>query len=86
MSAEDTPRTWTLNFQNGHFFPLSQSKALTRVEVIELQPVLDLLEGVTAISATLGEEAAALRDAETLLRAHGRLQTDDSERGEQNDG
>ncbi len=79
MSVSETPRTWTLNFQNGMFFPLADEKARNdRIEVIEKAPVdaereriLDLLERLLSDDASTAYSAGG--EAEALLRKHGRL-------------
>jgi hypothetical protein len=65
MTSESTPRTWTLNFQNGQFFPLPKGRTFERVEVIEKDPVLDLL--MAARSSLLDFEYGKIEDDATNL-------------------
>jgi hypothetical protein len=71
MSAEGTQpiRTWTLNPRSGLFHPLPRDRDAARVTVIELEPVLDLLE---RLKAEVGRDWMYLstplsRDIEALL-------------------
>jgi hypothetical protein len=48
VSPDRTPRTWTLDFQRGHFYPSPRSKSFERVEAIEKEPARKAVEGVLA--------------------------------------
>lgn len=65
----DKPRTWTLIIDDSGV-PFSTDAPIKRVRVIELDPVLDLLKG-------LSESGCGCEDcapAQALLREHGRLE------------
>jgi hypothetical protein len=95
VSTEGTPRTWTLVECEGcgellgvqdHLRIRSEHNDLADhcgqrpVEVIALEPVLDLLERALVEIGTDAEGAPwpVSREIEALLRAHGRLKGDDA--------
>lgn len=74
-------RTWTLRqATDGALCAWEHKDGLSEfpgIEVVELAPVLDLLEKLRPLAAsgavTTDQDVEALEDQEALLRTHGRL-------------
>jgi len=66
----ERPRTWTLLGEHGAHTVLGEKlPPFHRVRVIELEPVLNLLEAFSSGTASFDHQ----REALDLLREHGRL-------------
>jgi hypothetical protein len=90
MPTEGTPRTWTL--ETDEYAPARRDWMVTkpaplidrpeRVEVIEKEPVLDLLEDLIALLDADAFDRSEIEPARSLLRANGRLQPECGECGQ----
>lgn len=70
----DKPRTWTLVGNDPFELPVVEAGAVLvgeEVRVVELEPMLDLLECLTAEN---GPDIESILEGEALLKEHGRLE------------
>jgi hypothetical protein len=87
MTERTQPRTWMLGTEESAWGPVAHvlaapfieaSKSFERVEVVELEPMLDLLERLVirpgeGLTWTPANRQGAADDAAAILRQHGRL-------------
>lgn len=74
--VSDEPRTWTIQEAVPGFASVQGNPPFTEppVKVVELEPMLELLEQLVTPMDTISAEDESLKAAEALLREHGRLE------------